>query len=152
MSRPSALYTFLKPKPVPAERTEPPAAPTLDQSVQTRILLQSSAINTLLDGFVSKINASSEQLQDLSKHVNEHMFSSVAGFAELKEQTCAYEVECSARHEQLHADLEQLHKAVEMQGEHLWQAFDIHRERKQVEMRKMLNLGYMAELMAWNCH
>ena len=123
MSRPSALYTFLKPKPVPVERIEPPATPTLDQSVQTRILLQSSAINTLLDGFVSKINASSEQLQDLSKQVNEHKSASEAGFAEQKEQTCAYEVECSARHEQLQADLEQLHKASEIQGEHLFASF-----------------------------
>lgn len=61
MNRPSALYTFLKPKPVIAEPvTEQTASEDSNaaQQIQTRLLLQSSAINTLL----STTNTSIEQL------------------------------------------------------------------------------------------
>ena len=121
MSRPSALYTFLKPKAVAVEEpVEPPPVPLLDQSVQTRILLQSSAINTQLDGFVSKIDASAEQLQDLSKQVKDQQSSNAAVSAEQEERAKAFEAQCSARDEQLQAGLKQLQNTVEMQGEPIY--------------------------------
>lgn len=119
MSRPSALYTFLKPKAVAVEEpvVELPTSPTLDQSVQTRILLQSSAINTLLDGFVSKVDASAEQLQDLSNQVKEQQSFNAVVSADQEKRAKVFEAECSARDERLQAGLERLQNTVEIQGE-----------------------------------